>query len=468
VKRTQVGLIGLVLLLLADAAAAQTQGTSSDGSDTPQRPVIQDQRWEENWSVLADPALQTEPLDALKYIPLSPDGQVWLSLGANARERMESFSNPNYGTPGQKSNTYLLDRTEVDADLRIYGWQAFVQLQDDRAPGKSPLTPADADELDLEEAFLAHVGQVGDGVLKVRVGRQEFAFDQQRFVSDRDGPNVRQAYDAVWVDYEISKWRIITFASDPVQYRNTALFDDYSGRSLQLDGFRVERRDVGPGNLAIYYLRYKRDDAQFIGASGTEHRNAFDAHYAGQDGPVDFDIEAMIQQGSVGNRPVLAWAFGERSGYRLDAPWSPELALQIDAASGNTSSHGTFGTFNPLFLNASYFSLANVTTYVNLIHVKPMISAVPAKGWMLEAALGFQWRETTNDAVYTVPMQPVANTAGHGSLWTGTYLQLDVSKQINANVSVSAEFVQFEAGDSIRAAGGHNVTYGEVQVSLAW
>ncbi len=458
----------MLLVLWAHTAVAQSAAAISDSGDTPQRPVIQTQRWEEDWSVLADPALQTEPLDALKYIPLSSDGQVWLSLGANARERMESFSNPNFGVNGQKGNTYLISRTEVHADLRFYGWQAFVQLQDDRAPGKLQITPADTDRLDLEQAFLAHVGAVGDGTLKVRVGRQEMAWDEQRFVSNRDGPNVRQAYDAIWADYEIGKWRFISFVSEPVQYRNTAAFDDYSDRSLQLDGFRVERHDVGPGNLAVYYLRYQRNDASFVGASGTERRNAFDVHYAGEVGPVVFDIEGMVQQGSIGNRPVLAWAFGEKSGYRFHAPWSPELALQIDAASGNSSSHGTFGTFNPLFLNASYFSLANVTTYANLIHVKPILSLVPAKSWMLQAAVGFQWRETTNDAVYTVPMQPVSNTAGRGNLWTGAYLQLDATKQINANLSVSAEFVQFEAGETIRAAGGHNVTYGGLQLSLAW
>jgi Alginate export len=464
----QWGWLGLLILVSAHAAVAQSAATVSDGSDAPQRPVIQDQRWEENWSVLADPALQTEPLDALKYIPLSQDGQVWLSFGANARLRMESFSNPNYGVNGQKSNTYLLSRTEVHADLRIHGWQVFLQLQDDRAPGKLQITPADADPLDLEQAFVAHVGEVGDGTLKVRVGRQEMAWDQQRFVSNRDGANVRQAYDAVWADYEIGKWRFISFVSEPVQYRDTGVFDDYSDSSLQLDGFRVERRDVGPGNLAVYYLRYKRDNANFLGASGTERRNAFDMHYAGEYGPVVFDIEGMVQQGSIGNRPVLAWAFGEQSGYRFHAPWSPQLVLQIDAASGNSSDHGTFGTFNPLFLNASYFSLSNLTTYANLIHVKPILSLVPAKGWLLQAAVGFQWRETTHDAVYTVPVQPVANTAGHGNLWTGAYLQLDVSKQINANLSVSAQFVQFQAGETIRAAGGHNVSYGEVQVSLAW
>ncbi len=42
-------------------------------------------------------------------------------------------------------------------------------------------------------------------------------FDFQRFVSDRDGPNVRQSFDAAWGDYENGPWKFITFYSHPVQ-----------------------------------------------------------------------------------------------------------------------------------------------------------------------------------------------------------------------------------------------------------
>jgi hypothetical protein len=142
--------------------------------------------------------------------------------------------------------------------------------------------------------------------------------------------------------------------------------------------------------------------------------------------------------------------------------------MQFDGASGNTSQHGTFGTFNPLFPNGSYFSLASLTGYSNLIHIKPIFSVTPTKDLLLQAGVGFQWRETTHDAIYAFPVQPIANTAGHGSLWSGAYLQLDAVKRINANMSVSAEYVYYQVGDTIRAAGGHNANYANLQVSVAW
>lgn len=457
------------LFTLAAVAAARAQTPESALPQEPERPKISAQRWQEDWSVLRDPSLRTEPLDSLKYIPLSADPQVYLSLGADVRERLEAIDGPAFGTGHQKGNAYLLDRVQVHADLHLDDWEAFVQLEDDRAPGKLSVGPADADGLDLEEAFIAKISEVDGGLLKLRAGRQEFGFDLQRFVSDRDRPNVRQAYDAVWGDYELGDWRVISFASRPVQYRNATVFDDFSAPSLSLDGFRVERRNVGPGNLAVYYLRYQRDDARFALASGDERRNAFDAHYSGTAGPIDFDIEGMLQQGGIGDQPLLAWAFGERSGYKFKQfLWQPQLSLQVDAASGSRSATGTVGTFNPLFPNGSYFTLASLTGDANLVHVKPILSVTPAESLSLQAAFGLQWRETTQDAIYTFPVQAIAGTAGRGDAWSGAYLQLDAVKQITANIMLSVEYVHYTVGDAIRAAGGHNTDYGNIQFSFAW
>jgi hypothetical protein len=40
------------------------------------------------------------------------------------------------------------------------------------------------------------------------LGRQQIAFDLQRFISVRDGRNVRQSHDAAWADYERGRWRL--------------------------------------------------------------------------------------------------------------------------------------------------------------------------------------------------------------------------------------------------------------------
>ena len=95
--------------------------------------------------MLADPALRTEPLDNLKYIPLSSgDPNSYASLGLNLRERVESTQIAPFGIGNHHTNTYLIQRLELHADIRPNAnWQIFAQLQDDRAFGKDIITPVD-------------------------------------------------------------------------------------------------------------------------------------------------------------------------------------------------------------------------------------------------------------------------------------------------------------------------------------
>jgi hypothetical protein len=441
-------------------------------SEAPQRPAIGFNRWQEDWSVLADPRLRTEPFDNLKYIPLSDSNPLsYASLGANLRERYESNNAPSFGIGKQPSESYVIQRLEMHADVHPNeNWQIFTQLEDDRAYDKEPITPVDKDELDLEQGFITHVGELGDGTLKLRVGRQEFGFDLQRFVSVRDGPNVRQAYDALWGDWESSPWRIITFWSHPVQYRSVRPFDDYSNHHLQFGGFRVERNDIGPGKLTAYYARYEADGARFLDATGDERRDIGDVRYVGAVAGFDWDVEAMGQGGSVGNTRVRAWAVGSLAGYTFSqVTWTPRLGLQADAASGDSHpGDGTLGTFNPLFPNGYYVTLAGYTGFVNFVHIKPSVTVKPTPKLKVLAAVGMQWRETTADAVYTQPNIPVPGTAGHGGAWTGAYGQVRADWQVSANVATAVEAVHFEVGDAIHHAGGHDSDYLGVELRLGW
>ena len=74
-------------------------------------------------------------------------------------------------------------------------------------------------------------------------------------------------------------------------------------------------------------------------------------------------------------------------------------------------------------------------------------------------ALGFQWRETTADAIYVQPAVPVAGTAGKGSPWTGRYAQLRVGYRFDAHLTAALEAVHYQIGDTIRQAGGHDSDY---------
>ncbi len=422
--------------------------------------------------MLAGPAVPREPLDTLKYIPLSAqDPKTYLSFGANLRERFESIDAVSFGAGGAKAQSYVISRLEAHADLRLADQlQAFVQLQSEFAPGKTVITPVDRNRLDLEQAFVTLTEPIGGGLFRLRVGRQQIGFDLQRFISARDGPNIRQSYDAIWADYETGPWRLVGFWSQPVQNRDRRAFDDFSSGHLTYGGLRAERKILEEAELAVYLSQFKQDNARFASVSGNERRNIADMRFAGKAASFDWDIEAMGQKGRIAGQSIAAWAFGSRAGYTFaEALWMPRLGLQADAASGDHNPHDdTLGTFNPLFPNGYYVTLAGFTGYTNFIHLKPSLTLHPAPAFSVMLAAAAQWRETTADAVYTQPDVAVAGTAGHGGAYTGCYVQARADWQITPHLSSAVEAVRFKAADALRAAGGRDGSYIGVEGKFGW
>jgi hypothetical protein len=440
-------------------------------ADTPDRPAIAFNRWSEDWSVLVDPDVPREPLDELKYIPLSnDDARTYLSFGANIRERFE-VNDANFGTGGNQQESYLLSRTEAHMDLRIHAQiQMFLQLQSDESAGKQRPSPVDQDRLGIEQGFVAVAEPLGDAELAIRIGRQENGFDLQRFLSVRDGPNVRQSYDGVSVAYTIGPWRLITLYTHPVENRNLSLFDDYSSPHLSLDLVRIERQVTSSSSLSAYVGQFRQDDAHFPSASGNERRALAEVRYTGVSGPVDWDAEAMSQNGRIGEQVIHAWATGVVVGRTFGSTrFRPRLSLQFDAASGDKSpTDHQLDTFNPLFPSGYYFTTAGYTTYANLVHVKTDLSVNPLTNLRLSSGIGVEWRETIADAIYTLPDVPVPDTAGRGGRYVGTYGQFRVDCGLTPHIALALEAVHFSAGATVVSVGGHDTNYFGAEVRYAW
>jgi hypothetical protein len=77
-------------------------------------------------------------------------------------------------------------------------------------------------------------------------------------------------------------------------------------------------------------------------------------------------------------------------------------------------------------------------------------------------------RLTDMDAIYVQPNNPVPNTAGQGSRWSGVYGQIRADYVFDANLTGTVELVRYEVGDTIQQAGGHNSSYLGVELKYAW
>ncbi|OAV54510.1 hypothetical protein A6U98_03015 [Rhizobium sp. WYCCWR10014] len=465
--------MSLSLIVLVLCQTGQESAFAGEEASLAKRPTMKLDRSQEDWSLLADPNLRTQPLDRLKYIPLFPfDPDSYISLGVNIREVFDVSDAPAFGTVAvNPEDSFLLQRAQFHIDVHLNeNWQLFTQFEDVRAFNKTAIGPNDANRTDLRLAFVGYQQETDAGTFRARVGRQDFAFDLERFVSTRDGPNVRQSFDAIWAGWETDQWRFYGLVSQPVQYRDDRSFDDRSSSALRFSGVRVERQLSPTTEASAYYALYQRDDAGFLTASGDEDRHVLNIRSAGTYAGFDWDAEAMGQIGQVGSADILAWGLGVRTGYTFEAAsMSPRIGLQFDLASGDRKADdGSLGTFNPLFPNGFYFSLGGHTGYTNLIHLKPSITVKPTEALTLMAGVGLLWRQTTDDAVYTLPSVPVAGTAGMGTSWTGSYLQLRADYRFNPNLTGSLEAVHYQVGSTLQNAGGHDSNYFRAEMKYAW
>jgi Alginate export len=187
-------------------------------------------------------------------------------------------------------------------------------------------------------------------------------------------------------------------------------------------------------------------------------------------GRVDWNAEAMSQNGRIAAQAIHAWATGVVIGLTLDSSKvRPRISLQFDAASGDKNpADNQLNTFNPLFPSGHYFTTAGYTTYANLVHVKTEFSLSPLANLKLGSGVGVEWRETIADAIYTLPDVPIPDTAGRGGGYVGTYAQVRADCGLTPHIALALEAVHFAVGATVVSAGGHDTNYLGIEARIGW
>lgn len=455
--------LGVLALLLSAGAVAEESNAKQK-----MRPKFRTMRFDEDWSVFGDREASESVsfLDRLKWIPLSKDGSIGISFGGQLRERVEAWSNFQFGTPAGDSNddVFFLSRVRYHADLRATErFRVFVEAKHAFASGRDlpgGRRAAEADEADLLNAFGEVSIPLGAAELVFRGGRQELLFGKQRLVTPLDWSNVRRSFDGFSGILSIGPWKLHGFWARPVSVRkfkfnkndaNTDFFGVDASRSLTLPC-------LGEVKLNPYWYGFYRDAAAFGSALGSEKRHTIGAllHSDAPNASFDYQAESALQVGRVGDAQIRAWMAVVDLGYTfIEAAMTPRVGVGFDYASGGRNTEdGVVATFNQLFpLGHSYLGYIDVVGRQNIIDVRPSVTVFPHEKLSLKLESHSFWRADTDDALYS-PSGAVLRAGSSGSSSSiGTEIDFLAKYRANRHLEFTFGLSHFISGPFIEQSG---------------
>lgn len=357
-------------------------------------------RYEEDYSSLVNDSIRKK-YPAFKYITLSRRQPVYMSIGGELRAQYFYSKHENWGLESNHAYQYGLTRALLHADIHTGAWRTFIQLQSSVAIDRPDPSPVDQNPLDVHQIFAEY--RWGDHkAWMIRAGRQELMLGSQRLVSVREGPNNRQAFDGMRLQWRDQRHRVDFLYTHWVASKK-GWFDDAPGNNARLWGvYAVFNQFPLIANADFYYLGLWKKKAVFEDAAGEELRHSWGTRVWKKTGSWQYDFEAVYQLGSINGKQINAWT----GSLHLLHQWlhwkgKPELALKTEWISGDRhNGDDRLQTFNPLFPRGAYFGLAALIGPANLVDLHPSISYHLHPHWELNADYDLFWRYSRRDGLY--------------------------------------------------------------------
>ena len=413
-------------------------------------------RQNEDWSSFR--AKEGDWLARFKHLDLSDDGSVWLSMGGRVDARFESWDGFGFGAQPSNQDSFVVSRALVHADVH-FGQRArfFVegktaQATDRNLPGGR--RASDMDTLEAQQAFADYVVPLGDGqTLRFRAGRMMLLYGTQRLLGPLPWANVLRSWDGVNLQLRSGRWTVDGFAT----YFNPVRKTKYNkpNDDLELYGVYATRKpgDDGRG-YDVYYLGNTRPSLNINGTTGNERRHTLGMRTWGPLGErFDGEFEGAYQFGEVGSDSISAWSVTGVLGHTVaDWKWSPRFFVGIDAASGDSRSGGSVGTFHQLFpLGHAYFGWADIIARQNVfaVHV--------GSAWKLNQSttaklVAHSFRlQNGNDALYGV--SGAVSRGGLGSKDVAQEVDLLVTHSVCQHLKVYGGYSHVFGGGGLAASG---------------
>lgn len=419
-------------------------------------------RAEDDFSALRTDSLKKEVTDQLKEIRMG--GKARLSFGGEWREQYQSYTQVNFGEVPSDFATVsphqLMHRILLHANLELpHRVRVFAQINNTaRFWNPNPLNGMlDENLLSLHQAFIEL--PLADH-LKIRAGKQEYAYGSERLIASKEGPNTRITFYGATLKYKKNNWQWDALISNPIKM-NPGIFDDVRSSEI-LGGFYGNYKFKKRHFLEPYYFYFESNQREYLFKTGLEKRHTLGLRAYSGPGAFNYDFEIAHQSGDFTDLVIDAFM----------GVWDVNVALKkafFVGFSGNvvpgdrSNTDRQLKTFNTLFARPPFGQTItlNITNTVNL---SPYIRYQDYKKWMVTARASFVNRESLAEGIYTPNMSPSRplKTKNQVSSSTGVcdIYALDAQYFPTKHLSFQLEIGYCVAGDYLKETGsGQNVHY---------
>jgi hypothetical protein len=420
-------------------------------------------RYDEDYSWLQK-VKERKGYQNLKFIPINQKAPAFISIGGETRLQYFYSKNEEWGDAGNPDHGYLLNRTLLHANLQAgKQFRTFVQLQSSTTIGRKSPGPVESNALEFHQAFMEWKWTTKkQSTLTVRAGRQELQYGSQRLISVREGPNNRQSFDLAKIIFHTHNTQADLLYGHYVMAKK-GWFNDVVNRQNSIWGIYVAQKKIPViENADLYYLGLWKERARFDNASGEEYRHSVGARIWRNTGNWIYDLEALVQFGTIGTQKIQAWTASINTSYTFQQTiFSPEIGVKTELISGDQRrGDQVLQTFNPLYPKGAYFGLAALIGPANLIDIHPSITLSLSNQWEMAIDHDLFWRYSKQDGLYGVNGTLIYSGTGTTEKFIGGQTTLSMTGKFSEYLNLRAELTWFEAGNYLKAAGsGKNILF---------
>jgi len=423
-------------------------------------PTFKNLRYDEDFSYLAGPpeSYEKDRWDPIKWINISDD---WvLSVGGQARLRMESETNKAFGGVNPVQDTFLLQRYFVHLDfihgdnLRFFIQGKFAHANDRDRGGLAGME----DHADFHQAFVDITTPLFGGPVTFRLGRQELQYGAERLISPLDWGNTRRTFEGIKAFTELGDWRIDAFAVRPVLVDRRNLDD--GDENVQFYGIYTTHKARAARGSDYYFLLLKNDNLLLNSNMTTGRQTVYTlgTRQWGIVGNWDWETEAAAQFGTFAGDRIRAWMATAGGGYTFsNRPWQPRLGLLYDYASGDVDpTDGTHSTFNQHFpLGHAWLGYLDLVGRQNIHAVKAQLKVKPAKKITAWADFHTFFADQDKDSLYSAGAARIRTpgAGGAGSHMIGHELDITMKLALNRHTTALIGWAHMWPGGFIDRTG---------------